>query len=99
MVYCPQSGRIVDEWEEFCANCARRLYWKINNRAASLPAQGRWVLCPVCHGSTFIDDPDCDGKGWVSGVRHEEECKQCHGTGKIRCNYPECKNGRVWVND
>lgn len=26
---------------------------------------------------------NCDGKGHWYGLRHREECKQCHGTGRI----------------
>ncbi len=96
MEYCPHGGRFVNEGDVFCANCARRLFLKINTGA--LLTKGRWVSCPKCYGAMFIDDPDCSGKGRTPGLAPDvEQPRQV--TGKIRCNYSGCRNGQVWIDD
>jgi ribosomal protein S27AE len=70
MAYCSFSGRTVNDGDEFCANCARKLFLAMNNKSAP---SGRLVLCPKCHGSGLIDSPDgktkigCDYPGCENG--------------------------------
>jgi hypothetical protein len=76
MAYCSFSGRTVDEGDEFCANCARRLFLNMNNKTT--PPAGRWVICPRCHGSGLIDSRDgkkkmdCDYPGCEGGRLRNE---------------------------
>jgi hypothetical protein len=81
MSYCPHSGRTVNDGDEFCANCARKIFLRINDGRVAQSRRGQWIPCPKCHGAALIVDPDG------------------HGTGNMRCGYPGCENGRVWVND
>ncbi len=73
MSYCPLSGRTINEDDGNCANCARKLYLDISGRP--VPAGGRWVMCPKCHGSGIVKVTDgnsvrkvnCDNPGCRNG--------------------------------
>jgi hypothetical protein len=70
MPYCSFSGRTVQDGDEFCANCARRLFLAMNK---SEPSAGRRILCPRCKGRGLIESPvdkkkiDCDYPGCENG--------------------------------
>ncbi len=66
MAYCPHSGRVVDEGDEFCANCARKLFRKIDNQSTLTP-KGQRVTCPDCHGTgKGCEHPGCNnGHAWI----------------------------------
>ena len=81
MAYCPHSGRTINDGDEFCANCARRLFFQISKRTSPMVQRGHWITCPKCHGTTFVADSDG------------------HRDSNTKCGYPDCQNGRVWVED
>jgi len=75
MAYCSFSGRSVNDGDEFCANCARRLFLDMNNGSAQ---SVHWNICPRCRGRGLIDSNDgkkkidCDYPGCKDGrVRTE----------------------------
>lgn len=106
MAHCLKCGRLVGRHDNFCRYCG----WNLDNGLAPLNdpivppprrygrVSGYWSACPKCRGSILIDDPECRGTGRILGPWHEEEHKRCHGTGKVKCDYPGCRNGRIWVN-
>ena len=70
MAFCPHSGRTVDDDDEFCANCARKLFLKINNRTTPSAIIGHWVICPKCRGSSLIDNTDDNGNNSQTKCDH-----------------------------
>ena len=76
------------EEERFCVHCGTHLEWISDYDTAHQLIIGHGEPYPKCKGEMLIDDPDCYGTGRVLGIWHEEAHQKCHGTGKVRHEYP-----------
>ena len=54
--------------------------------------------CVICHGQGTVECDFCHGKKEIETQWNMRKCKQCSGTGKIKCP-AFCRGGVVWTKD
>ena len=54
--------------------------------------------CICCHGQGTIVCPVCHGKKSILKEMKTYRCKECSGTGRIKCP-ANCRGGVVWTVD
>ena len=79
----------------------RKMFQPEDTDFVPLPALPDPQKCPLCNGTGFIENADCedcDGRGEFMHGAHIYECKNCDGTGTVgraECWDSECDGGFV----
>ena len=54
--------------------------------------------CIRCQGQGTVICEDCHGKKKIRKEMVNVKCKDCNGTGRVKCP-ANCRGGVVWVKD
>ena len=54
--------------------------------------------CIRCHGQGTVVCEMCLGKKIIMKKMKTQKCKQCSGTGRVKCP-ANCRGGVVWTTD